>query len=220
MRRTHTTPRVEALEDRCVPTHASLSGGILTVTGTAGNNTVVIQDNGNGDLTVSGDGMSASNCSNVYRINIDMKGGKDSVTYKQNGNRTRSMDLNVQLGTGNDTFLAYVNGNVNAGRTLDVNVDGGWGKDWIKVDADQDVDLGASANLLLYLHGGGGAYADELFVWYKGENDGHISARMFGGPGIVMDTLHLHLDRDAGSGGTYYPEVDSGPGFDDVLIDV
>jgi hypothetical protein len=173
-----------------------VSGGTMTLNGDGSANNVAITDNGDGDLTVVCDSLTTS-ASNIVRIDLDTKGGNDDVSFTQNGNRTRNMDLNVKLGGGNDDFTGVLNGNINASRTLDIEVKGEGGADDIYMYATNDVDVSAGATLALNLSGGDGT--DEVFADYRGEVDGTIRLKESGGDS--GDWLYARVRADAGSSG-------------------
>jgi hypothetical protein len=119
-------PRLEALEDRYVPSTVSFNGatGTLTVTGTAGKDAIVITDDGTnnaGAVVVTSNGATlftsgpTAGVDQVHTINVNTLGGKhDSVEYDLTGNmvaNNRSIDATFGSGKG-DTFAANVNGNL------------------------------------------------------------------------------------------------------------
>jgi hypothetical protein len=194
-------PRLEALEDRrllsCTVLH---NGPTLTITGSPAADKVKITDDGS-KVSVKCDNGPAVSYSGITTINISTKGGNDSVGYnlvradflKTLGlpgllfNPTR--DLNVSLGDGADKFAAAIDRyHMTAGCRLNFNVFGGNGADDLSVDALSaypggysllTVDAGASFNVNL----NGGADADKLTAWYKGENDGFVSLQATGSTG-------------------------------------
>ncbi|MFO0808696.1 MAG: hypothetical protein U0746_08755 [Gemmataceae bacterium] len=142
---------VVRLEDRCTPATATLTGGVLTVTGTAGNDRLAIRLT-SGQLTV--DGQSATfQASAVGRIVVDAGGGNDTVLlsgiaapaiiYGGNGNDT------ITGGNGNDTIYG--------GNGVDT-IDGGAGSDTLAGDYGNDSLSGGAGDDILY----GGADDDYL----------------------------------------------------------
>jgi hypothetical protein len=173
-----------------------VSTGIMTIGGDSGTNNVAITDNGDGDLGVVCDSVTTL-ASNVIRINLDTHGGNDIVSFTQNGNRTRNMDLNAELGSGDDRFTGRVNGDINASRTLHIGVKGEGGRDDIYVYATNDVDVAGGATLALNLSGGDAR--DVIFATYRGEADGTIRLNESGGSSD--DSLYARVQADAGSTG-------------------
>jgi hypothetical protein len=196
--RTGFTSRLERLEDRTMfDCSIAVSGGVMTIEGDGDNDYVSISDNGDGDLSVWCTGAWPTVASDVHRIDINTRGGADDVMYTQRGNRTRSMDLNVQMGDGKDEFRGQIFGDINYLRTLDIEVRGEDGGDEIHVDAASDVDVGLYAVLALNLRGGSGQ--DVIVANYRGEVDGTIRLAERGG--LDGDYLFAQVLADAGSTG-------------------
>jgi hypothetical protein len=202
-------PRLEALEDRLVPTCTVVhSGPALSITGSAAADKVKLTDDGT-RVTVQCDNAKGVTYSGITAINVSTKGGNDSVSYNLVRdpflkafslpgllvNPTRA--LNVSLGTGADKFAAAIEPyHMTAGTSLSFNISGGSGADALSVDALSaypggysllTVDKGAAFNV--YLDGGTGA--DKLTAWYKGENDGNVSLQAAGSTG--NDKLDIYL---------------------------
>ncbi|MCA9152001.1 MAG: hypothetical protein KDA92_22010 [Planctomycetales bacterium] len=199
--------KVEQLEKREVfCSSMSLSGSALSIQGDFLADNIAIVDNGDGDLRVTCDGAT-SIYENITQLNVRSNDGADRVTYFQQGNRTRNMDLNVWLAGGNDYFLASVGGDVNAYRTLDIYVNGGNQNDSIYVSASNDVDVRSGGVLKLDLDGGSGA--DTVWINHRGEVDGTI--RMKASGGSDNDRLVARFTADAGSTGSLIGRDNRGP---------
>jgi hypothetical protein len=119
-------PRLEALEDRYVPSTINFNGATatLTVTGTAGKDAIVITDDGTnnaGAVVVTSNGATlftsgpTAGVDQVHTINVNTLGGsRDSVEYDLTGNmvaNNRSIAATFGSGKG-DKFTANVNGNL------------------------------------------------------------------------------------------------------------
>ena len=119
-------PRLEALEDRWVPSTVAFDGATatLTVTGTAGKDAIVITDDGTnnaGAVTVTGNGATlftsgpTAGVDQVHTIRVNTEGGNhDSVVYNLTGDmvaNNRSIAATFGGGKG-DRFAANVNGNL------------------------------------------------------------------------------------------------------------
>ena len=126
-------PRVEALEDRSVPAVSVVqSGSLLTITGSAGANTVHITDNG--DIGVVGDGVDKGEFSGVETITILLRGGADILTYdvtddigRDLGSATRHITANLG-GEGDmkaNSFTFDTNGNPIFGMDITLDIIGG-----------------------------------------------------------------------------------------------
>src|SRR6476620_5170107 len=82
-------PRLEALDDRCLPSVTAVqSGDTLQILGDGKANVVTIQDNvvidsvtGEMGVVVTGDGRTWTFGSSVARVQVFTYGGKDSVSY-------------------------------------------------------------------------------------------------------------------------------------------
>ena len=110
---------VEALEGRVVPAvTAFLSDGILTVTGTAGNDAIAVTES-RGAIKVAGKSFVADE---VWRVVVNGLGGNDKITLST----TKSGRVNG--GDGNDTLT------------------GGAGDDWLVGGAGNDVQTGGDGN--------------------------------------------------------------------------
>jgi hypothetical protein len=104
-------PRVECLEDRCVPTCTTTQfGGILTIRGTFRADTVNIGDDGAGNLSLLCDGDTTTRLFHgVVQINVRTLAGRDLVHYDLLNNVSSLHGLNVDLGAGNDRFVTFLN---------------------------------------------------------------------------------------------------------------
>ena len=78
MTRSRLPLRVELLENRCVPTTATLTGGVLNVFGTSGVDDIHVSQ-ANGAISVSGVAQSFS-ASQVKLISVEAMGSDDVVT--------------------------------------------------------------------------------------------------------------------------------------------
>lgn len=144
--------RLEVLEDRCLPTIIAQVGTLLTITGTSGPDLIRIGDAGTGQVSVLvgpvGRQTFPQIFNNVTRIVVRTGGGDDTVHYDLLGNVTASRSLDVDLGAGNDRFVAFLNGNdLGAGVNYALNVKGGAGNDRLHVDAGNDPDRATVAQL-------------------------------------------------------------------------
>lgn len=166
-------PQIEALESRwCLSTTVSINAGVLTIVGDNRVNDIHISDNGNGNLVVMVLNQPTNTFANVDRVVIDLKGGKDNVTYIQSGDRTRSLNLTANLGGDADGFYGEINGDILNFHVLQIKVDGGGARDIIGVHANRDTDVHGLALLKVDLNGGDGN--DNLLALYEGKADGEL----------------------------------------------
>src|SRR3954468_23725690 len=92
-----TKPALEALEDRFVPTTASISNGILYVQGTNAPETIRVTQSGT-RITVEGVGY--VNAADVRGVNVDAKGGNDTIDV-----RTVKVGATIAAGDGDDMVI-------------------------------------------------------------------------------------------------------------------
>jgi hypothetical protein len=222
-------PRLEALEDRLVPTagfntavgidHGQhINIGFLDGTDKADHFT--IRDNGQGGVDITGDHGFHAVGTNLDRLVVLTFGGDDTVRYSLTGNRSRDFLVAVRLGDGNDRFTGTLNRDINANRQMKVIVDGEAGDDLITMygtptapnrAGDHLTDglainqnglrIAAGASLELDLDGGQGLFNgnDRIFVDYQGELDGLLQIHARGGDG--SDIVEVQLNLQAGSTG-------------------
>src|SRR5688500_10630752 len=93
------------LEDRTLPAAgvaASLRGGVLTVTGTEGADTVVVRQTDRG-VTVDANGQKLA-FANVGRVTVDGRGGDDRL-FVDTTAASRPVSATIHGGAGNDTVV-------------------------------------------------------------------------------------------------------------------
>lgn len=135
-------PQVEQLERRDTPTTAFVSGTTLYVQGTAGNDDILVSQNGDGTLSVSGvsgtftaNGIIALGYDGDDRIEIDLSVTKKSMIYGLNGNDTLiGSDQNdlIYGGAGDDEMF---------GRGGTDSMNGGTGTDYFDGGAGFDTAI-------------------------------------------------------------------------------
>ena len=123
-------PKLEALEDRCCPSTVSLNvhTHLLTLTGGAAASTMIVRDDGHGDILVAG--LAGATTAHPLRytgvtgIAIDSTTGNDVIDYALTGPLTRSEQLTLNLGRGNDQAKLDFTKGVSA-PNLNISVNGG-----------------------------------------------------------------------------------------------
>ncbi len=123
-------PRLEALEDRCCPSTVSLNASthLLTLTDNAASSTVVVRDDGHGDIQVYG--MAGATAVHPFRytgvtgISINSTAGNDVIDYTLTGLLTRSEQLTLNMGRSNDQVKLDFTKGISA-PSLKINVNGG-----------------------------------------------------------------------------------------------
>jgi hypothetical protein len=220
-RPTHAALRLEALEDRQVPTVTVTPINIihqnapatttLSIAGDANNNTINITSNGRGGITVVGDGR-VSAFTGIDEIAVGTFGGADTVTFNQAAVQISRLGLSVSLDDSglfaqgfNDRFTANVAGAIGDGvagsgptaRRLSIFVDGGGGNDRLAFNG-LGLNVAARADLSVDLRGRGGV--DTLSVIESGVLNGIFHMRAEGDDNA--DTVTARVTMAAGSTGT------------------
>jgi len=183
--------RCEALEARdCPASQIFQFGGLLVVAGDAAANNIVINDLGNGRLSVIADNKSQL-ATGVQTVIVATGGGDDTVGYNLLGTASAANLVSIVTGAGNDS-ISLSGATLNDSLTVGVNA--GSGDDDISATLG-GVPLGSTVNLFL----SGGAGADSFDLNASGEIDGTLNMRANGGGGV--DTLSGDINVGAGSTG-------------------
>jgi hypothetical protein len=200
--RQRVVPRLEQLGERTLPTVTTIAtNGTLVITGDQRANTITItEDTAAGTVTVVGDGVTTS-WNGITSIKANAKGGADSVTFVQNGDLSTPLAVDVNLGNGNDTFVATLNGNVVAGGSLILVAHGGNGDDQLSLNAT-NVNVASGGNLTVALFGDNGK--DDVSLNYSGLLQGSAVLSADGGNGKDNVSGHVSLlsTTDPGTGTT------------------
>jgi hypothetical protein len=168
-------------------------GHTLQVKGTNGADTVSIQDDGQGNITVvvtRADGTTQTfTGTDIRNIIVNTRGGDDNVTFTQTGARSSSLHLFLNLGSGDDKANLDLSPGSTSG-ALNIGVLGGRGNDQVTA---QFGALGSAGGA-----GGTGASGSDLF----------FSANLGRGDDTFTGTLAGNLLNDssarfrvAGAGG-------------------
>jgi Ca2+-binding RTX toxin-like protein len=151
----------------------SLSGGVLTVTGTAGADRIELQKRADdGELRVDDNGRETDFAlSGVTKIVVLGGGGNDWIEYSgRDGGLAVPGSLDggkghdtIQGGLGNDTIIGGPGNDRMQGKAGNDHISGGNGTDYLEGAAGNDVLKGDAGNDALYgnngndtLHGGAG----------------------------------------------------------------
>jgi len=154
-------PRLEVFDERTLPSVTVLpltADGTLTILGDDADNVITISDTGKdpASLIVEGDGQLFFVDGPVTRIQVFTFGGDDTVDYWLSADLTSHRTVQVDLGQGNDSFAAHLDGqNLAAGADLVIQAIGDRGKDRLTLDA-VGVNLGAGAHLTVDFQGEAG----------------------------------------------------------------
>jgi hypothetical protein len=221
-RRRSFLPRLEPLEGRCVPAcTVTPSGTSLTITGDNNANTLIIDDNGAGVITVTCDGTVSGPFAGIQFINVGTGAGNDAVFYNLNDNLLtgQARVLQVALGGGNDFFRARskeisaaTDADLNTNSSLTINAFGQQGRDTFFFDFSKDFDIGAGAVLQVLVNGNQGR--DVVAVDLLGQLEGNLTLNANGNQD--RDKLAATIGLDVGSTGALNATL-NGQGADDLL---
>jgi hypothetical protein len=129
-------PELGVLERREVPSATvTVVGGKMEITGDGSANAVVIRDDGSGNVSatvVTGSTQVTRSASKVNQIVVHTLGGDDSVSFQLTRNMLTALDLDVDVGAGNDRVAIDLYRGV-SGVPLEIEIDGGVGYDSAQV---------------------------------------------------------------------------------------
>lgn len=154
-------PRLEALCERALMSVSitEFPDGTLQIVGDDTANVISISDTGKslpGSVTVEADGQIYFSQGPITRISVFGNGGNDSVEYTLSSDLTVNRTVSVDLGAGNDSFTATLDGqNLGSGTDYVIQALGGGGKDTMRLDAT-GVNIADHAHLLVDFEGGKG----------------------------------------------------------------
>jgi len=117
-------PRLVALDDRSLPSAMiSLTGSTLSITGDAGADNIVIQDDGtaSGITVITADGTWTAT-GDVSAIVVNTGGGNDTVEYDLTGDLTTTRLVSVDLGKGADAFTVNLNQHTISGASTNLGI--------------------------------------------------------------------------------------------------
>ena len=186
-------PKLEALEDRCCPSTVSLNASthLLTLTGAAAASTVVISDDGHGDIQVVGmAGATAAHplkYTGVTGLSINSTTGNDVINYALTGPLTKSEQLTLNLGKGNDKVKLDFSKGISA-PSLKINVTGGL--------ANQDVTalFGSITNTNLQLAARLGNGLEHFTAQFNGALAGYASVDVNVQGGTLNDAINVQAN--------------------------
>jgi hypothetical protein len=212
---------VEQLEDRCVPACTITQTGVapnvvLTITGDDAANNVQISDDGAGNITLACDGVISPVVPGVKDIVVTTKKGNDVVFYNLAGDlqaaQTRSVV--VDLGDGNDFFLAQAtnNADINGTASLSFDIRGKLGNDNIRFKLNEDFDVNTDGTLNIFVAGNDGK--DRISLVQLGAIDGVCNVALNGNGG--RDRVGASFNLDTGSSGAVNATV-NGQADNDLL---
>jgi hypothetical protein len=214
-------PRLEPLEDRCLPavSFSIQPGNVLKVVGSNHNDRIQIFDNGTSTVdnvivvanrTEFIPGVAVSN------VVVKTREGNDNVVYTQTGGLGRNITraVNVFLGSGTDRFHAQLPGGLVAGASLTLDVHGSDGSYNESIGGGGDIAAGATLTAIL----DGGSAASTITTNYQAQIKGTMVVFAAGGPGD--DVIHGTYTLNTGSTGALSVQFQGGFGDDDFFLNV
>jgi hypothetical protein len=122
-------PRLEILEDRCLPTvnFAVFGSTLVAFAPTApnqGGDSIVFRDNGSqnpGNVVAVSRAVFTPQVA-ITNVVVFMTGPRETVSYALTGNLSGTRNVSVSLTKGTDTFAAFVSGNLLAKSSLSFSV--------------------------------------------------------------------------------------------------
>jgi hypothetical protein len=175
--------RCEHLENRDCPA-IFVFGGVMTVIGTSGVDTVEVTNDGAGNVSATLNGTTRE-ASGIRAVAVYTGGGDDTVTLDAD-DLTRRFAFAAFGGGGSDTLTATVGG-VAAGTAAAIALDGGVGDDEISADVAGEID----GYLAVALTGGFGVDTIVGEIDAEAGSTGRVSAAVAGGFGNDDLTLNV-----------------------------
>lgn len=192
---------------------SSLSNGVLTVSGTAGNDTITLSDDGSGNYVVAQNGIANAVFAKaqVSSIVINAGGGSDLVTDQL---PVGDMGVSVAGGPGDDTLLGGGGNDTLAGGQGNDSLFGGPGDDLLKGALGNDTLAGGQGNDQAF-----GGQGDDLLKGAAGNDTltgGAGDNQMFGGPdNDTFFAINSQADTISGGLGADTAHIDNG--LDSIL---
>ena len=185
-------PRLESLEERCCPSSVTFSNHVLTLQGGSAASTMVVRDDGHGDVQVTLNGHVTS-VHGVQQILINSTTANDTVDYALTNTLTTSEQLKLNLGSGND----HVNLNFSKGVSapnLNISINGGGGG-----DRTVTAEFGAVTNTDLTLAAQLGSNWDHFSALFNGNITGvaKVNVNVQGGAGY--DDVNVKVNGNIGA---------------------
>jgi hypothetical protein len=211
-------PRLEALEDRCVPAISVFqTGATLNVFGDATSaHTVQLTDNGHGGIAVKADNLGTTSFTGIN--NIDVRGGNlnDTVIYLMTGPLQQAENVTVRLRPGNDAFVGLLQKDFLSGGNLNLRVDGGPGNDHISLTMLGN--LKAGSGLTFTTQGGPGKDTMNATMLGAVELGANLSVTM--NPGLNGATETVSLLGNKTLAGVVSIDLEGGTGNDLEIVNI
>jgi hypothetical protein len=220
----------ELLEDRTVPAAIQFNqvGPVLTITGTVNDDIIRIEDNGVGTFTVfCPPNPVPSVFVGINTIRVFTLRGNDFVRYNLSPTGSFSaVQLQVQLGRGDDTFRGTLNGaDLFSSAALRFEVSGQGGRDTLILNALNNVDFrGGSLDVRFFGDAAPGVpldgvdFADRLLFSYQGLVSNTLRSLADGGAG--RDLIVGNINLSAGSSGVVFARERGRSGADTLQLNI
>jgi len=205
-------PQLEALEDRNCPSFIGVRGNTLLIMGDPTADTVSITDNGNGTITGTIDGQSATGTT-INHVVVHTRGGDDTLTYTLTSPLTSPLHLQIDMGSGNDSATLDFSPGVMDTR-LKVDFTGGNGNDTLTTM------FGAVTNSKVNFRSNLGKGDDTFDNTLLGNIVGDSAVRFLVQGGKGADTLGFHAaNTNIDAGAKLDVNLFGGKGNDTINVD-
>jgi hypothetical protein len=200
------TPHVQALEERWCPATSlpsskfgfAVSANVLTINGDANANMVTVFDDGQGGIwakiTTTGKKL-IQTFKGIDALHVNTMAGNDSFTYALTGPAKKNINMNVNLGPGNNRANLDLLRDM-VGRQVNINVQGGAGNDQVWLQAGMLLNTTLNCNVALGL--GNNAFNGFLNSDLLGHSTANIMASASGGSNLLLMNAH-HVNVAQGS---------------------
>ena len=205
-------PRVEGLEGRlCLACTIDVDDDTLTIRGDDAANAVTLTLDGAGGVAVVCDGAAQQQFDGIQEINLRTRGGDDTVNLLATGELTQKLELELNLGDGNDVadlkFAAIAS-------KLELEANLGGGNDTLSINLDQEIR--SKGHVEMKVNGGGGND-----TWNLSANEVRSKAKLqaaFEG-GAGDDTLQTFLGDPIDEKAHVQIFAEGGGGNDTLSVD-
>jgi len=205
-------PQLEALEDRNCPSFIAVAGHTLLIRGDATADTISITDSGNGTMTGTIDGQTASGTA-INHVVVHSGGGDDTLTYTLTNPLVTSLHLQIDMGSGQDSATLDFSPGITNTR-LRVDFTGHIGDDTLTTR------IGPITNSHVDFRSNLGKGADTFDGTLLGNIVGDSAVRFLVLGGKGADTLGFHADTtNIDAGAKLDVNLLGGKGNDTITVD-
>ncbi len=210
--RTRFVPQLEALEDRNCPSFIAFEGHTLLIRGDNTADTISITDSGNGTVSGTIDGQSATGTA-IHNIVVHTGGGDDTLTYTLTNPLTTAEHLQINMGSGKDSATLDFSPGI-TDTHLKVDFTGGRGDDTLTTK------FGPIMDSQIYFRANLGKGADMFDGTLLGNIMGDSAVRFLVQGSKGADTLGFHADStNIDAGASLAVNLRGGKGDDTINFD-